>query len=274
MNLFDLWQKGIQDLSQTHQETPPLPTFKALDKKIWGLHKEELFLIEGFQKSGKSSFALNLAYRLADMNIKVNFITLEMSEMSIVKRLYSIVCGVDSEKVRRYWLDAFDIETLQKHSEMIKQIPLTITYGRAWTPGNLLNYINKEKPEVVFLDHIQMIYSFGGNKSQAIEEYIKTCKRASQQFNCAVVVCSQMTQELHTKKELYQQVETETGAWSRSLEQTADTTLVLSWNEKKDEYKIIVKYQREGSPGVAKVKFNPALYKFEDFKEAEEGEEK
>lgn len=65
--------------------------FKNLDNITIGLRKKELTLLRGRPGSGKSSFALQLAYNMCLNNKSVAFFTAENSNVNIVKR---IICSV------------------------------------------------------------------------------------------------------------------------------------------------------------------------------------
>ena len=262
--LLMLWQKALSQVQEVQKE-PPLPSgLSVLDDIIWGLHKQEVLVIGGYPKTGKTSLVLNIAYHLADLHHKTCYFTLEMSEISLIKRLFSLVCGVEAEPVRRHQLDPFDIETIKKAEGIIKDIPLEIEFGRGYTPGDIGNYLLKKKPEVLIIDHIQAIRRLEGlSMVESINEYITFLKKASVKFDCAVVVCSQMTRVITGKRnEEYKDIEDSFTKGSRGIDESADTVLHLSWNQEKNEYKIIVKLQRDGESGVANVQFIPHLYLF------------
>ena len=75
--------------------------FRDLDKKTAGFQKGDLVIIGARPAMGKTTFAQNLAYNIANINKKgVLFFSMEMAANEIVDRMISDVSGVDNWKMR------------------------------------------------------------------------------------------------------------------------------------------------------------------------------
>lgn len=251
----------------------PISTLPKFNKKIWGL-KEGLTIIGARTSQGKSSFVSQLAYDLALSGKSVLFLSLEMTEINIVERLFCFEASIDNydllrgrfktdERIKQKW-DHF-IETMNA-------IDMTITCGIGKTFPELLKLVKITNPDVLVLDYIQSIRARAGEMREMINEYVRELRQLALEQKFVGIVCSQIGRagagdsppSLHHLKE------------SGTLEEHADTVILLHWPYHYDnlkpinDYSVIIAKQRNGRTGKHSVLFEPNFYRFSEWENEKE----
>lgn len=246
-----------------------------LDKIIWGLHKKELLTIGARPSIGKSSLAVQLALNLNNEHHNVLFISLEMSKEQIVERMFCNLTGTNNMDLREGKIAEELKDRIPCFARMASEMPMLVVDNCGYNFQDVEKLIveMEPRPDVVFLDYIQMI-SQGrhSSKSMAVEEYFRKLKELSVTYNFSMVVLSQikrMDEKRQNKRPTMDELK-----WSGSLEENSDTVLLLFWPfhdifgyEDKHEYEIDIAKQRHGRTEIIKVNFHPYHYRFENRKE-------
>lgn len=266
-----------EEILSKRGERPELPitTIPSFDRKIWGLKRRELMLIAARTSIGKTSLALQLAWDMAVNKKKVIFFSLEMHVPALIERLFCNVEGIDNEdllhgkfkeKYQNEW--AFFKNLLNSHYLVFND-----SIGKTWEEINQLLGDLKDKPDVVFVDHVNHVRaSQSQDDKKTIDDYIRKFREMAIRDNFAGVLCAQINRfaqsdnkdkepELHHLK------------GSGRLEEESDAVLLLTWpwkyNEKEPEnkFKFILAKNRNGRTGYVDVDYNAKYYKFSDWQE-------
>jgi replicative DNA helicase len=127
------------------------------------------------------------------------------------------------------------------------------------------------KPEILVLDYIQLISTeYRISKVEMLTEYVRQFKELAVKNNFVGILLSQINRGVENRAEKEPLLSELKG--SGSLEECADTVLMLYWPWKNDTandfntFKIIVGKQRHGETGSIEVDFYPNLYFFKDKK--------
>ena len=244
----------------------------GVDDVIVSLRKKRLYVVGGRSGTGKTTFLCNLAFNLADKTTKVFFFSLEMSKEEIVQRLVCLEEGISYKNFELDYLNDILARDLEKFKEITKNHQLIVVDSFGYEFNLLSNFIKKlqPKPDIIFIDHIQMASSKGyKSKYEAISEYIRKLKELAMTENIVIVVASQInraggkgTPELMHLKE------------SGTIEETADCVFLCHWpysqseSENIKEYYILIAKNRFGrvkpKEGV-KIAFEPSIYLMRDW---------
>ena len=258
----------------------PITSLPGLNHIIWGLKNGSITIIGARTSQGKSSLAVQMAYDLANQNIPVLFLSLEMTAEDLVERLFCQVCQVDNFDLRCGKL-AVDPEIQTRwvaFKNIVEKLPLLITcgIGRTFVEINELIAMASPKPKAVFIDYIQNISSRPGETRETINEYIRQFNKLAMQMNFAGVLCSQINRgtEQHVNKEPSLGQLKESGF----LEEAAHCVILLHWENFYDHtkpettYKIIIAKNRNGRTGDHIVEYTPKHYLFSEISETKEEE--
>ena len=258
----------------SRKKTPELPTgLKPLDDVIWGLHRKQVTVISGRPGEAKTSLAVNIAFHLANIGKKVLYCSLEMSAEEIIERILCNVCQIDGEILRRGDLPE-DFEAKEKtFGVLLDMINMKIIDSRGYDHKELLEIVSafkkSDRPDIVFVDHIQKISSIGfANKQDAISEYALTAERIARKENLSMVIVSQLNRESVKGKGMRPSIDQLKG--SGTLEEGAATVLMNWWKTKDAEkdpserdFRVIVGKQRHGHSDIeVPLQFNASQNRF------------
>lgn len=267
---------GVKKDLESRQSSPKYPTgLKELDRIIWGLHKKELLTIGARPSEGKSSLAGQLAFNLADINNNVLFISLEMSRQQMVERMFCNVTKTNNLTLREGKMDDEIKKRLNIFDKLIEDLPLIVVDNCGYDFSDVEKIIKEmePKPDIVFLDYIQLVSQKGySSKSMAVEEYFRKMKELSVEYDFAMVVISQikrMDEKRQNRRPTMDELK-----WSGAIEEHSDAIILLYWIIHSEfgygdpnEYEMNVAKQRHGPIGLTKFNFYPQYYRFEDREE-------
>jgi replicative DNA helicase len=246
--------------------------FTEIDDVIISLRKKRLYIVGGRTGDGKTSFMCNVASNLVKKDVSVIFFSLEMAKEEILQR---IICENQGTPAELFDLDSLSPElhdqiNLFKTKMENKKFLIVDSYGYKFDV--LARFIEElqPKPEVIFIDHIQMVSSQGyKSKYEAISEYIRKLKELAVTQNIAIVIASQLGRVAnYSGKPLISQLKE-----SGSLEETADVIFLCYWpyadgqTDNRGDYEILIGKNRFGkvrSLNGARVAFLPSIFKFEN----------
>ena len=272
---------------KVRSELPEFPFgLSRLDEITHGLSRERVSIIAARTSEGKTSFAAQTAFKLADAEHTVAYISLEDDREQIIEKLFCNVCEIDNSELKKGFNPLFESRkvTAERIFENLKLLTLD-GFGYNFNEFKTLVQSVQPKPDVVFLDYIQMMDSaYKESRWDAISEYIRNLKKFSLEEKIATVVLSQVNRigaeatrpGLHHLKQ------------AGTLEEVADLVMILyypfRYGDSSFDYdrksgrgmeyaphnyiEIQVKKNKTGRTGIVPVRFLGQHYRFEDWKEA------
>ena len=198
-----------------------LPTgFSELDKLLdGGFLRGTLATIGARPSTGKTTFALNIAVRtaLSDPGAKVIFISIEMNSRMIYDRIISNRAALE------YGLCVRHRVNFETAKAVVESLPNLIIVDDVSEIGEIENLIYSEKPDLVFIDFVQIITSnkrFVDNR-QRIDHISQRLKAAVKRTGSTVVSLSQITRSGKDSPSMSDLKE------SGGLEQDSDYVIIL-----------------------------------------------
>lgn len=268
------WLSGTKQEILERGGTPkhPISTLPEFNKKIWGLHKG-LTVIGARSSMGKSAFALQCAWDLADQNIPVLLLSLEMDVPSMLERMFCQYTRTDNFELLTGKMN-FNQDLQVKwgaFEKWVEQIPLLMTngIGKNFAEVNKLIELLDPKPRVVIVDYIQGIKQSDKERAE-LNEYIRNFRQLMIENKMVGILASQMNRAIIDNTDKRPSLENlkSTGV----LEEHADMVLMLYWGyfytskeEDKNKYEIIVGKNRNGRTGKHELHFTPEYYLFREF---------
>lgn len=169
-----------------------------VDDKIGGFRKSEAIFIGGRPASGKTTFAINIAYNMARNKKKVLFCSLEMGARELHERLVKHITGIDHYKNATQ----HEIDKIIKTSKAIKdRLPLIIYDKAGMKLEDIYSKTLSEKPDVVFIDHLAILKSAQKFKSRYEEvSYLSAkIKELARQYDIPVICLCQLNRNLEAR---------------------------------------------------------------------------
>ena len=252
--------------------------FRDLDNKTAGFQKGDLVIIGARPAMGKTTFAQNLAYNIADINKKgVLFFSMEMAAGEIIDRMISDVSGVDNWKMRTGNLSDEEFSRIGDALGEMDEIPIYIDDTSSMTILELRNKARRAMHDhdigIVIVDYLQLISGsdrYAGNRVQEVTEISRGLKILARELEIPVVALAQLSRNV-TGRDDPRPVLSDLRE-SGSIEQDADLVMFLHrpdyYRQNDDDYEdthiteLLVAKHRHGAVGKIELYFHPELLRF------------
>jgi replicative DNA helicase len=199
--------------------------YRGLDNLTMGLVGGELVIIAGPTSFGKTTLAVNMAYRIAVQQVPVMFVTLEMTKPEIVSRLMKIA---EPGKVD-------DLPIFFQLSETLdwRDIP------------NLMKRAVGDGAKIIFVDYLQYL-ARGDDLRAEIGKITQALKRAAIKHNVPVVLLSQLRRINDRIEGKVRSAEISDLKESSYIEQDADIVLMINRDDDAMTVKVLKNRNRRG----------------------------
>jgi replicative DNA helicase len=257
--------------------------YPDLDKVIVGMRNQQVVIVAGRPAMGKTTFAMNIAYRLAKHNkTPVGFFSLEMSSIQLTKKLASIETQICNSKITE--LDEPTRDRYFHKATALGDLPIFIDDKASISIDELrsraITMKRKNDVKLIVIDYIQLISvkSKGRNREQEVSEISRKIKLLAKELDIPIIALSQLSRSVEEEKKdkiphLNHLRE------SGSIEQDADMVLML-WRpeaydipdfnyggeclDSKSRTVVFVRKNRNGSTSGALLRHNLAYSSFYD----------
>ena len=149
-----------------------IPTgFRLLDTVLTGLGRGDLIILAARPGMGKTSFALNIATRVAmQQKVPVAIFSLEMTKEQLTNRILSAEAGIDSQAFRTGALRSEDWEYLALATEKLHDAP-------------------------IYMDDLQLMTTGqrSENRVQEISSITRNLKIMAKEMNVPIIALSQLS---------------------------------------------------------------------------------
>ena len=246
--------------------------YPQLDNIAGGMTRKEVTVIGGRPGHGKTTLTINIVASLLKQGYRVMVFNREMSNIEMIKKFMIM----ESRDLKYEELRVGDIEEGRMQiiemmaDELKKTLSNLIMYDDIRTLGDAMREIQREKPDVVVDDYIQLIKvenKASKDRRFEIEEILMEYKWVCKKENCAAILVSQLNREI--EKRLEPRPRLADFAESGTIEQTAETALLVfyGYNFNDDKYskfeiEVICDKARYGKVGTYVMGFNGNKCKF------------
>ncbi len=206
--LSDLLIDAFNRMENLHKNRGALRGLKTgfadLDKYTAGLQKGDLIIIGARPAMGKTTFAQNLAYNIAEINKKtVLFFSMEMAKSEIIDRMIAPVAGVDAWDIRTGNISDDDFSRIGDALGDMSDVPILIDDTSSM---NILELRNKARRAahdhdlgLVIVDYLQLIQGtdrYAGNRVQEVTEISRGLKTLARELEVPVVALAQLSRNV------------------------------------------------------------------------------
>jgi replicative DNA helicase len=244
----DKWIDRIDHLREHQGETSGVQSgFADLDKVLGGLQKSDLIIVAGRPGSGKTSFALSIAFHAAVQKRKrLAIFSLEMSAAQLVERLIAQVEDVVASEMpgdyERLRMDSQDLRlgnitdeqwhVLARATGMLSEADIFIDESSLVTPLEIRGKARRLAAEMSGLDLIVVDYmqlmtdrERAENRVQEMSNISRQLKFLARELDVPVMALSQLSRAVEARTDKRPQLSDlrESGA----LEQDADVVIFI-----------------------------------------------
>ena len=247
------------------------------DGAIGGMYPGELYVLGGVPASGKTSLAMRAALATAKgVNGKpgrhVMYFSLEMSRVSLCRRLVGQHAGISNARIKRAILSADDVETLQLAADEFAQLPIDVIESARTVEAiraRVLAAKTRINVGLVVVDFLQLAQTERGQDEgyREDEDRVYALKHLANAAGVPVLAISSMTKEAQ-RAAAGGKVDS-TGTKGAGAEYAADVIAFLVRTDPNDASgSPLVRFEmtksRDGVPSSPVLKFNMARGTFED----------
>jgi len=246
--------------------------FRKLDQMTDGFQAGELAIIAARPSIGKTAIAIAIAKAAAiDARIPTLFISLEMSDESIVRRMVSTIGSVPMHDIKTGELDEGGMRAMGAATARIAGSPIHFASGSgmsgiATITAVIRRAVRKWGVRLVLVDYLQKIHGSRAAEKRTYEiaEVSGKLKAAAADTKAAVVALAQLNRE--NEKAAPRAPRLTDLADSGQIERDADLVLLLDRvrNEPKGEAIIAIAKQRDGECGVVPLWYDGQFCRFSD----------
>ena len=276
-NIFDLTDAGQSAVFQTPKDIIPeaietiearskhrdefsgIPSgFEFLDTITSGFQNSELTIIGARPSIGKTAFALTIAdYVAVAKKIPAAFFSLEMSNMQLMLRLFSLESRVSSSKIRSGNLRLEDFAKIQDAAGRLYDAPLYIVDMPNMKLLDLRAMARQlclqKEVKIIFIDYLGLIASENNMipRHERFAEISQSLKSLARELNIPVIALSQVGRDAEGTAPTLANLR-ESGA----IEQDADVVMFLHRAQRENpDTELIVAKQRNGPVATVNLEF-------------------
>ncbi len=246
--------------------------FHRLDQMTDGFQFGELAIIAARPSIGKTAIAIAIAKAASiDSRIPTLFISLEMSDESIVRRMVSSVGSIPMQDIKTGQLDQGGMKAMSTASAKIAGSPIHFVSGSgvsniATITAVIRRAVRKWGVKLVLVDYLQKIHGSKAaeKKTYEIAEVSGRLKGVASDTKTAVVALAQLNRE--NEKDKGRVPRLTDLADSGQIERDADLVLLLNRerNQPQGEAVIAIAKQRDGECGLVPLWYDGQYCRFSD----------
>jgi len=245
--------------------------WRGLNQIVGGFERGQMVVIGARPSMGKTVMACQIAVHAAEQGKQAAIFSLEMSNVALIQRFIASSAGIPLYSVRGGHMDAMERARAQMALAGVCDMENLALADKAYTipaiRAALARLSRKRKPDVVVIDYLQLLNPVGrhSNRVAEITEISRGVKLLSQEFDCALVVASQLSRE--SEKENREPRLSDLRD-SGSIEQDADLVIFphrIPGQEAEERHvrsEFIVAKQRNGRLGRVPVVFEKPFVRF------------
>ncbi len=214
MSTFDNLQK---------KDTAYKSGIDELDRRTGGFHRGEMTIIAARPARGKTAVALQISQSMAQQGLTVLFISREMSQIQLGKRILASNSRIDGFKLRSNNLDTKEWERVTQKMGELCDLPIIFDTESVTVP-EIKARVRKEKADIVFVDYLQLLKPTQREtaREREVAQMSREFKNISLEMDMPVIVLSQLNRTAEENRPSLAAIR-ESGA----IEQDADTIIFL-----------------------------------------------
>ena len=266
--LRDVVREAINDIENAYSKKGSVigisSGFPTLENITTVFKDGDMIVLAARPSQGKTSLAVTIAENVAiDQNVPTGLLSLEMTSVSLIKRMLSARSNVDGHHLMSGKLSHHEIATLTKSAAKISKSPLIIDQPSAMTIMELHATARhmKFKHGIKFLiiDYLQLMHAKADSRVHEVSKISSAVKSVAKELDIPVLVLSQLSRRVEEQDRSPRLSDLRD---SGSIEQDADVVTFLHRLPQENMVQLQIQKHRNGPCGTVTLEFIPSLTKF------------
>ncbi len=250
-----------------------------LDNLCGGFHRGELIVLAARPSVGKTVVALNIANYVASLDGRVLFASLEQSREDLASRLICMSMRVDSHKMRQGRMSEYEKSVVCEQANFLSGYGENLHIDDAG--GQTVAHINmtarrqkmRQGLDLLIVDYMQLMKpaDHSGTRNDQVAAISAGLKQIAKDLHIPVLALSQLSRGGSSRGANAEPELTDLRD-SGAIEQDADTVIMIHTTAEPgqeppdiQEIFLLVRKQRNGPRGRARLNFHRKFFKIENF---------
>ncbi len=186
----------IEQIQRNKDEMEFLPTgFASLDQHLdGGFLRKELVVLGGGTGKGKSYFAGQILWNIAQKGFKTAYFSLEISNSMVVSRLLGSLANIKPTKLMLGLIDAAELEKkIEAKARLLTREEYMFFYDDIYKLEEIKVEVINNKYEFVVVDFIQNVLSHGSDEYSRLSYIALEFQKLAKKSNSCIFVLSQLS---------------------------------------------------------------------------------
>jgi replicative DNA helicase len=195
----------VEDLYSDEPVQRVKTKYKLMDYKIGGFEPSQLVVIAARPSVGKTGFALNMLWNIAQQGYQTSFFSIETTGKNVLQRLLSTITGVELNRIKNVQdLTPDELTKLTGAIDQILKLGININDDSTTTTQDIRAQAMKpsEKPQVIFIDYLQLMTTDTKvDRRVAVEKLSRDLKIIANETGAIIVVLSQLSRGVESRND-------------------------------------------------------------------------
>jgi len=172
-----------------------------IDFATGGIWEGDLFGILGRPGENKTTFMAYILLTALKQNRKCLWINTEMSDESILRKLFMLSGEFDADRLKSGMLSKFaEDKLLNKNITLPNLDKLTFASSFNMNLNDLTSFVLSNRPEILFVDSAYLVKNWANNMSEMVANTIDRLKQIAKDFRICVFFTHQLNRDTDKKK--------------------------------------------------------------------------
>lgn len=179
--------------------------YKLMDHKIGGFEPSQLVVVAARPSVGKTGFALNMLWNIAQQGHETSFFSIETTGKNVLQRLLATITGIELNRIKNVQdLTPDELTQLTNAIDQILKLGININDESTTTPQDIRAQAmkNADKTQVIFIDYLQLMSTDTNiDRRVAVEKISRDLKIIANETGAIIVVLSQLNRGVESRQD-------------------------------------------------------------------------
>lgn len=179
--------------------------YKLMDHKIGGFEPSQLIVVAARPSVGKTGFALNMLWNIAQQGHETSFFSIETTGKNVLQRLLATITGIELNRIKNVQdLTPDELTQLTNAIDQILKLGININDESTTTPQDIRAQAmkNADKKQVIFIDYLQLMSTDTNiDRRVAVEKISRDLKIIANETGAIIVVLSQLNRGVESRQD-------------------------------------------------------------------------